>query len=109
MPGASLRSLTTAPSPMWLAKVVAVGVGYYVTARLGLRLATVNPFVTAVWPPTGVAVAGLLLLGRGAWPGVAAAAFLANLTSGATAVLALGINAEKKIVWDSELELKAGV
>ncbi|TMD93650.1 MAG: response regulator [Chloroflexi bacterium] len=91
MPGASLRSLTTAPSPMWLAKVVAVGVGYYVTARLGLRLATVNPFVTAVWPPTGVAVAGLLLLGRGAWPGVAAAAFLANLTSGATAVLALGI------------------
>ena len=91
MRGASRRPLPARSSALWLAKVVAVGVGYYVTARLGLRLASVNPFVTAVWPPTGVAVAGLLLLGRHAWPGVAVAAFLANLTSGAALFLALGI------------------
>jgi PAS domain S-box-containing protein len=91
MPRAARRPLTSAPSPLWLAKVAAVGVGYYVTAKLGLRLASVTPYVTAVWPPTGVAVAGLLLLGRGAWPGVAMAAFLANLTSGATPLLAVGI------------------
>ena len=69
-----------------------VGTGYYITAKLGLLLATVHPLVTAVWPPTGVAVAALLLLGLRVWPGIAAAAFLANLTSGATLPLALGIS-----------------
>jgi PAS domain S-box-containing protein len=88
MRGAMRRLPVTAPSPVWLGKVAAMGVGYYVTAKLGLRLASVNPYVTAVWPPTGVAVAGLLLLGRRAWPGVALAAFLANLTSGAAPLLA---------------------
>jgi PAS domain S-box-containing protein len=81
----------TATSPLWLAKVAALGAGYYVTAKLGLRLASENSLVTAVWPPTGVAVAGLLLFGRRVWPGVATAAFLANLTSGASPLLALGI------------------
>ena len=76
--------------PMVAAGVV--GTGYYVTAKLGLLLATVHPLVTAVWPPTGVAVAALLMLGLRVWPGIAAAAFLANLTSGATVPLALGIS-----------------
>src|ERR1700740_1326751 len=91
MAEARRRPLTTAPSIGWVVRVAAVGAGYLITAKLGLRLASVNPLVTPVWPPTGVAVAGLLLLGRGAWPGVAVAAFLANLTSGAGPLLALAI------------------
>lgn len=52
---------------------------YYVGARLGLGLSLVEHNVTPLWPPTGVAVAAFVLLGRGMWPAVAAAAFLVNL------------------------------
>src|SRR5262249_469103 len=34
--------------------------------------------VTAVWPPTGLALAALLILGADVWPGVWIGAFLAN-------------------------------
>ncbi len=42
----------------------------------------VHPYATAVWPPTGIALAALLIYGRGLWPGVALGAFLANITTG---------------------------
>lgn len=61
----------------------AVGAAYLIGARLGLQLALANRNVTAVWPPTGIAVASLLLFGVRALPGVAIGAFLANLTNGA--------------------------
>ena len=61
------------------ARAVAVGVAYYVAARLGLRLALVAKNVTPLWPPTGIAVVAFLILGRRVWPGVALAAFLVNL------------------------------
>ena len=37
---------------------------YLVTAKLGFRLAVVHPSATTVWPPTGIALAALLLLGK---------------------------------------------
>ena len=37
-------------------------------------------YATAVWPPSGIAVAALLLGGRRLWPAVAAGSLLANLT-----------------------------
>ena len=40
--------------------IVLAGV-YFAAAKLGLRLAFVNANATAVWPPTGIALAGLLL------------------------------------------------
>src|SRR5437660_12083618 len=67
----------------WLVEVAAVALVYYLTARLGLGLAFANKNVTAVWPPTGIAVAALLLFGPRLWPGVAIGAFLANLINGA--------------------------
>lgn len=36
---------------------------YILSGKLGLRLAFVNASATAVWPPTGIALAALLLLG----------------------------------------------
>ena len=56
-----------------------VGVGYYLGARLGLTLSLVERNVTPLWPPTGIAVAAFLLMGRSMWPGVALAAFAVNL------------------------------
>ncbi len=59
--------------------LVAVGVVYYLGARVGLTLSLVEQNVTPLWPPTGIAVAAFLLMGRSMWPGVAMAAFAVNL------------------------------
>jgi signal transduction histidine kinase len=86
------RVLTEPDSPGALALAAAVvAVAYFAGARLGLRLAFGNENVTAVWPPTGIAVAGLVLLGRRVWPGVVVGAFLANLTNGASVPTSIGI------------------
>ena len=53
--------------------------GYYLAGKLGLQLAVVNPNATAVWAPTGISLAALLLLGYRAWPAIFAGAFLVNL------------------------------
>ena len=62
-----------------LAALVAVAVAYYLGARLGLSLSLVKENVTPLWPPTGIAVAAFLLLGRSMWPAVALAAFAVNV------------------------------
>lgn len=62
-----------------LGMLVAVGIVYYVGARVGLTLSLVERNVTPLWPPTGVAVAAFLLAGRSMWPGVAVAALAVNL------------------------------
>ena len=61
--------------------IVGIAIVYLVTARLGLLLAVENGVVTAVWPPSGVALAGLLIFGRGVWPGIWIGSFAANLWS----------------------------
>jgi diguanylate cyclase (GGDEF)-like protein/PAS domain S-box-containing protein len=72
---------------------VAVAAVYFTTAKLGLRLAFVHPSATAVWPPTGIALVGLLLLGYRAWPGIFIGAFLANLTTAGSVATSIGIAA----------------
>jgi serine phosphatase RsbU (regulator of sigma subunit)/integral membrane sensor domain MASE1 len=62
-----------------LAALVAVAVAYYLGARLGLSLSLVKENVTPLWPPTGIAVAAFLLLGRSMWPAVGLAAFAVNV------------------------------
>jgi len=63
----------------YLGALVLVGFAYYVGARVGLTLSLVERNVTPLWPPTGIAVAAFLLVGRSLWPGVAVAAFAVNL------------------------------
>src|SRR6266436_4150648 len=59
---------------------------YFGCGAFGLSLALVNKSASAVWPPSGLALAALLLGGTRLWPGVFAGAFLVNiLTQGSVA------------------------
>src|SRR5262249_46551133 len=75
-------------------KVALLAAVYFGAAKVGLSMAFVAEQVTAGWPPTGIALAALILFGFRAWPGIALGAFLANATAnaplGAAAVIALG-------------------
>src|SRR5437868_2360154 len=64
----SLAAPRTARTDVVLA--VALAVLYVVAARLGLALDAVAGFATLVWPPTGIALAALLLFGYRLWPGI---------------------------------------
>ena len=66
--------------------------GLYVgAARIGLAIDAVAGFATLVWPPSGIALAALLLRGHRLWPGVLIGAFVANTLTGAPVLVALGI------------------
>ena len=71
-----------------LAWGAAVAGAYFLAAKVGLSVATVGVTVTLVWPPSGVAVAAMLLRGPRVWPGVALGAFLANVTTDAPTAVA---------------------
>ena len=64
---------------------------YYGAAKLGLSLAFIHANVSPVWPPTGVAIAAVLLLGYRIWPAILLGAFLANLSTPVPIATAVGI------------------
>jgi integral membrane sensor domain MASE1 len=74
-----------------LALLVLLAVIYLIAGKLGLRLAFVNPSATAVWPPAGIALAALLVLGYQVWPGVFFGAFLVNITTAGSVATSVGI------------------
>src|SRR6266550_4062993 len=66
------RPMTSSPRTAltalrWLARALALAAAYFVVAETGLRYATIGPSISPVWPPTGLAVAALVLLGPGYW------------------------------------------
>src|SRR6267143_1202058 len=65
-------------SHLWQVGLIA-GV-YFVAARMSLGLAIPPGYATPVWPPSGIALAAILLLGGRIWPGVWIGAALVNLT-----------------------------
>jgi len=73
--------------------VVVLGLAavYVLAGKLGLLLAFVHASATAVWPPTGIALAAFLLLGYRVWPGIFLGAFLVNLTTAGSVATTLGI------------------
>ena len=60
---------------------IAVGLAYYLLAKLGLMLAVVHPGASPVWPASGLALAAVLLWGRSVYPAIFLGAFLANVTA----------------------------
>ena len=75
----------------WLARALALAAAYFVVAKIGLRYATIGPSISPVWPPTGLAVAALVLLGPGYWPAILLGAFVANATTSIPILAAAGI------------------
>jgi len=63
----------------YLGAICGIAVLYYLTGRLGLLLAIPPGYATAVWPPSGIALAGLLLFGSRSWPGVFIGSFALNV------------------------------
>src|SRR3970040_2639097 len=54
---------------------------YFLAGKAGLSLAIVHPSASAIWPPSGIALAVLLLWGYRLWPGIFLGAFLVNITT----------------------------
>jgi PAS domain S-box-containing protein len=72
---------------------LALAAVYFGAGKFGLSLAVVNASASAVWPPTGIALAALLLWGYRLWPGIFLGAFLVNITTQGTWATTLGITA----------------
>jgi signal transduction histidine kinase len=64
---------------------------YFVAGKLALKLAFVNASASAVWPPAGIALAALLVLGSRVWPALFIGAFLVNVTTAGNIFTSFGI------------------
>src|SRR5579859_776700 len=74
-----------------IAGLIAIGLTYFVLAKSGLALALIHPSASSVWPPTGFALAAMLLWGYRAWPAIFLAAMLANATAAGSIGTAISI------------------
>jgi signal transduction histidine kinase/integral membrane sensor domain MASE1/CheY-like chemotaxis protein len=91
VPAVSSQGSTNSNQLAYLVKLVVVAALYFASAKLGLSLASIHANVSPVWPPTGVAIAAMVLLGFRIWPAILVGAFLANLFTPVSAVAAAGI------------------
>jgi PAS domain S-box-containing protein len=85
----------------YAAQVAVLAALYFGLAKLSLLLAIPPGYATAVWPPSGLAVAVILLAGNRMWPAIWLGAALANLTvqdSGMAALLIGTGNALEAVV-----------
>jgi integral membrane sensor domain MASE1 len=74
-----------------LAIITILVVVYFLAGKLGLRLAFANPSATAVWPPTGIALAACLVIGYWVWPGILLGAFLTNIVTAGSVTTSISI------------------
>jgi diguanylate cyclase (GGDEF)-like protein len=74
-----------------LTAIAVLAVVYFIAGKLGLSMAFVHPSSTAVWPPTGIALAAILIFGYRVWPGVFVGAFFTNVTTAGSILTSLGI------------------
>src|SRR6516164_8181880 len=64
---------------------------YFIAGKFGLILASLHASASPVWPPAGIALAALLVLGYRAWPAIFVGAFLVNVTTAGNVVTSLAI------------------
>jgi PAS domain S-box-containing protein len=79
------------PTVQYIFRILAASILYFIAAKFGLAYAAVNPSTTAIWPPTGFAIAIIILFGYHMWPAIFIGAFLANLFTAGTVATSLGI------------------
>src|SRR5436309_6989549 len=64
---------------------------YFIAGKFGLILASLHASASPVWPPVGIALAALLVLGYRAWPAIFVGAFLVNVTTVGNVATSLAI------------------
>ena len=79
------RKISTLPA------IGALALIYFIAGKLALRLAFLHASASPVWPPAGIALAALLVLGFRVWPAIFVGAFLVNLTTLGNILTSLGI------------------
>jgi PAS domain S-box-containing protein len=75
----SILPFSSTRSTRHVSALALLALAYYVTGRLGLLLAVPPGYATAIWPPSGAALAGILVLGNRYWPAVWLGSFAVNL------------------------------
>jgi diguanylate cyclase (GGDEF)-like protein/PAS domain S-box-containing protein len=86
-----------------LVRIVALALLYYSVGQLSLQLAIDPGYSTALWPASGIALAGLLLGGKRLWPGILLGSFAINL------VISWDTSDEVTLIHASGLALGIGV
>jgi signal transduction histidine kinase/CheY-like chemotaxis protein len=81
----NLRKIPTLPA------IGALALIYLIAGKLSLHLAFLNASASPVWPPAGIALAALIVLGFRVWPAIFLGAFLVNLTTAGNILTSLGI------------------
>src|SRR6266581_3670689 len=64
---------------------------YFIAGKFGLMLASLHVSASPVWPPAGIALAALLMLGYRVWPSIFVGAFLVNVTTAGSVATSLAI------------------
>jgi len=75
----------------YVAGLIGIGLAYFVLAKLGLALSLIHPSASTVWPPTGFAIAALVVWGYRTWPAIFLAAMIANATAAGSLGTAISI------------------
>ncbi|AXQ31154.1 hypothetical protein D0B54_21835 [Solimonas sp. K1W22B-7] len=96
----------------YLVRVAVLTAAYALAGRLGLLLAIPPGYATAIWPAAGVALAGLMLLGRQHWPGVLLGSFIVNVSTswdgGSAALVARSLSIAGAIAAGATLQALLG-
>src|SRR5205814_1835680 len=64
---------------------------YFIAGKFGLMLASLHASASPVWPPAGIALAALLVLGYRVWPAIFVGAFLVNLSTAGSVATSLAV------------------
>ncbi|MGZ5484140.1 MAG: MASE1 domain-containing protein, partial [Pyrinomonadaceae bacterium] len=76
---------------LYVLSIVLLAAVYFAAGKFGLSLASVHTNVSPVWPPTGIALAAILILGYRVWPGIFLGALLTNFLTPVPTATAFGI------------------
>jgi signal transduction histidine kinase len=74
-----------------LGPLIFIGLAYFTLAYLGLRLASIHPSATPIWPATGLAIAAIMLRGYRVAAAIFIAAFLVNQITAGSILTSLAI------------------
>lgn len=87
----SKRSDQAHRTAQYLVELALVFLAYFLGGKIGLAVPYTSGNVSPVWPPAGIALAAILVVGYRIWPAVAIGAFLVNFFTPIPPVAALGI------------------